>query len=262
MVSYLFNNCLIQPTKQLKPARFKDSIIYEDDNYLVINKWPGISTLSDRNHEICLLDRARRYRNDVQVCHRLDKDTSGVLVFAKNQPAYRSLSMQFQNRSVDKVYHAIVEGQHQFSDETIGLPLQQGRRGHVRVSHALGKHSETMVNTIEQFKLHTLIQCKPTTGRSHQIRVHLSTLNAPIVGDLSYGGHELFLSNIKRHYNLRKDTIEQPLMARPALHAQSLRFQISQNKSEIFQAEYPKDFKVTLKQLDKYRTHNQGWNFD
>lgn len=242
----------------MKPPRFTDSIIYEDDNYLIINKWPGISTLSDRNQEICLLDRARCYRHDIQVCHRLDKDTSGVLAFAKNQQAYRSLSLQFQNRLVEKVYHAIVEGRHQFTDEKINLPLQQGRRGQVRVSHVSGKDSETMVDTIEQFKLHTLVRCKPTTGRTHQIRVHLSALDAPIVGDLSYGGHELFLSNIKRYYNLRNETIERALMARPALHAYSIKFQISEHKSEIFEAEYPKDFKVTLKQLGKYRTNHQG----
>ncbi len=240
-------------------AKFTNSIIHEDDNYLIINKWPGISTLSDRNHEICLLDQARRYHDEAQVCHRLDKDTSGVLVFSKHQKAYRSMSMQFQNRSVEKVYHAIVEGQHQFNNETVSLPLHLGRRGHVRVSHMSGKDSETTVNTLEQFRLYTLVQCKPTTGRTHQIRVHLSALGAPIVGDPSYGGHELFLSSIKRHYNLRKDTVERALIARPALHAQSLRFQISENKSEIFEAEYPKDIKVTLKQLDKYRAYNQGW---
>ena len=251
-------NCLKQTTKHLKPANFTDSIIYEDDNYLVINKWPGISTLSDRHQEVCLLDQARRYQIDIQVCHRLDKDTSGVLVFAKNQDAYRFLSMQFQNRSVEKVYHAIVEGRHQFSNEIVSLPLYAGRRGHVRVSHVAGKESETMLDTIDQFKLHTLVQCKPTTGRLHQIRVHLSVLDAPIVGDLSYGGHELFLSNLKRHYNLNKDTLERALMARPALHAQSIKFQISENNSEVFEAAYPKDFKVTIKQLDKYRTYSHG----
>ena len=73
-------HCLNQTTKKLKPARFKDSIIYEDDNYLVINKWPGISTLSDRNHEICLLDRARRYRNDVQIHRRGSRIVVGIRV--------------------------------------------------------------------------------------------------------------------------------------------------------------------------------------
>lgn len=239
----------------MKQIRFKDAIIHEDDNYLVINKWPGIATLADRHQVVCLLDMARRYQNDVQVCHRLDKHTSGVLVFAKHQKAYRSLSMQFQNREVEKIYHVIVEGRHQFRDEIINLPLHLGRRGHVRVCYTSGKESETIVNTIDQYRLHTLVQCKPTTGRTHQIRVHLSSLDAPIVGDLSYGGHELYLSSIKRHYNLRKDTIERALIDRPALHAKSLKFQISEGKSEVFEAEYPKDIKVALKQLNKYRAY-------
>ncbi len=242
----------------MKPAKFKNSIIHEDDNYLVINKWPGISTLSDRNQAVCMLDLARRYLENIQVCHRLDKDTSGVLVFAKNPESYRSLSLQLQNRSVEKVYHALVEGRHQYHDETICLPLHVGRRGHVRISHASGKNAETILNTIKQFNLHTLVQVKPTTGRTHQIRVHLSAVNAPIVGDQNYGGHELFLSDLKRNYNLSKDTIELALMARPALHAQSFKFQISENNSKILEAEYPKDFKVTLKQLDKYRTFSNG----
>jgi len=240
--------------------RFKDSIVFENTNYLVINKWPGISTLSDRNQQICLLDHARKYHSEIQVCHRLDKETSGVLVFAKNQQAYRELSIQFQNRTVEKVYHAIVEGRHNFDNQLINLPLHQGRRGHVRVSHSLGKDAETMVDTLAQYKLHALTECKPITGRTHQIRVHLAAVDAPIVGDTNYGGNELLLSNIKRHYNLAKNSVERPLLSRPALHAKSIRFEISEGQSQKFEAEYPKDMRVALKQLDKYKEYYQSQN--
>lgn len=238
--------------------KFKDSIIYEDDNYLIVNKWSGISTLSDRRDASCLLDQARNYHSNAQVCHRLDKDTSGVLVFARNQEAYRSLSLQFQSRSVEKIYHAIVEDRHQFSHKLINLPIHQGRRGHVRISHSSGKDSETIVDTLQEYKLHTLLQCKPVTGRTHQIRVHLSAVNAPIVGDIAYGGKELYLSNIKRHYKLGKESVERPLISRPALHAWSIRFQISEQRTEIFEAAYPKDIKVALKQLAKYKAYDYG----
>lgn len=242
----------------MKSIKFTDSIIYEDENYLAINKWPGISTLSDRHQEICLLDKARNYHSDAQACHRLDKFTSGVLVFAKHQQAYRNLAIQFERRSVKKVYHAIVEGRHKFRDEIINLPLHQGRRGHVRVSHASGKDSETLVNTIRQFNSHSLLRCEPTTGRTHQIRVHLSAIGAPLAGDAEYGGHELFLSNIKRHYNLRRDSRERPLMSRPALHARSLGFQTIQGKLVEFKAEYTKDYRATLNQLEKINSVNES----
>jgi 23S rRNA pseudouridine955/2504/2580 synthase len=238
--------------------KFKDSIVYEDENYLIVNKWSGISTLSDRSDESCLLDQAREYYSNAQVCHRLDKDTTGVLVFARNQEAYRSLSVQFQTRSVEKIYHAIVEDRHQFSHKVINLPIHQGRRGRVRISHSSGKDSETVVDTLQQYKLHSLLQCRPTTGRTHQIRIHLSAIDVPIVGDIAYGGKELFLSSIKRNYNLRKDSIERALISRPALHAWSIRFQISEQRTETFNAPYPKDIKVALKQLAKYKAYDYG----
>ena len=234
----------------MKP-QLKNSILFEDPNFLVVNKWAGISTLADRNREPSLLDQAKNHAEGLQACHRLDKYTSGVLVFAKHQQAYRHLSLQFQERTVQKQYHAIVEGRHQFEDETIDLPLQVGRRGHTRVSQLSGKDSKTLVTTIKYFNTHSLLRCKPITGRTHQIRVHLSAVGAALAGDVEYGGKELYLSGIKRHYNLRKNTFERPLMSRPALHAKSLGFENLTGEWIDVEATYPKDFRATLNQLEK-----------
>ncbi len=243
-----------------KPISFKDSIIFEDQDYLVINKWPGISTLSDRHDETCLLEMSREYLEDLQVCHRLDKHTSGVLVFSKNQQAYRNLALQFQDRTVKKLYHALVEGRHQFEDKLIDLPIHQGRRGHVRISHSSGKESQTVVHTIKQFQTHSLLQCMPVTGRTHQIRVHLAAIGAPITGDLEYGGHELYLSHIKKYYNQRKEAVERPLLSRPALHARKLGFKGISGEFMEFEAEYPKDYRATLRQLEKVRSSTGSWH--
>src|SRR5690242_15127515 len=100
----------------MKTPDFKALILSEDDDYILINKPPFISTLEDRHDRVNILALARNYADDAQVCHRLDKDTSGVLAIAKNPEAYRHLSMQFEHREVSKVYHAIADGIHDFNN--------------------------------------------------------------------------------------------------------------------------------------------------
>ena len=240
----------------MKRVRFSDIILYEDQHYLVINKPPGLSTLDDRNEPKSVLSWSRKYYPQSQVCHRLDKHTSGVLVLSKDPEAYRKLSMQFEQRSVKKVYHAVVQGKHQFQQRQVQMELKMGRRGTVHVVPAGGKESITVFDTLDVFKMHSLVRCEPITGRTHQIRVHLSQLGAPIVGDLSYGGQQFFLSQIKTHYNLKRYTEERPLISRMALHAQALEFQLFEGKPAHFEAPYAKDFQVLLKQLDKNRAVN------
>ena len=237
----------------MKKPRFKDHIIFESDNYLVINKPAGMSTLSDRQDHFNVLSWSRNYWAEAQLCHRLDKETSGALALAKHPQAYRHLALQFQNRQVEKVYHAVTQGRHNMEERQVNLPLIVGRRGLVHVASHGGKDSQTLFNTIDVYKAHSLISCIPVTGRTHQIRVHLSYLGAPIVGDLSYGGRKFYLSQIKHRYNLKRNTEERPLMSRLALHASSLKFQLLEGQDEEFKAPYPKDFQVLLKQLHKNR---------
>lgn len=231
---------------------FKSLIIYEDDNYIVINKPPYVSTLDDRNNDVNILAMAKSYFAEAQVCHRIDKDTSGALAIAKNPDAYRSLSIQFENRKVNKLYHAVVDGIHKFEEELVDMPILSLSNGTVKIDYKKGKDASTYVNTLVAYKMHTLVACKPITGRMHQIRVHLSNQGAPIVGDNQYGGKPFFLSSVKKKYNLKKWTEELPLIKRFALHAYSIGFELPDGKNVEIHAPYPKDFNVLTKQLGKH----------
>jgi 23S rRNA pseudouridine955/2504/2580 synthase len=234
--------------KSLK-INFKDLILFEDDDFIVINKPPFISTLEDRVDSVNILTLAREIEADPQVCHRLDKDTSGALAIAKNPEAYRHLSMQFENREVSKTYHAVSGGLHHFENKLMDAAIVKLSDGTVKISRE-GKPAQTYFNTIKNYKAHTLIKCNPITGRMHQIRIHLTLLKAPITGDDTYGGQPFFVSSVKRKFHLKKMTDEQPLMKRMALHAFSLEFALLSGGKVAVEAPYPKDFKALIKQLE------------
>ncbi|HEY9004745.1 RluA family pseudouridine synthase [Ohtaekwangia sp.] len=229
---------------------FEDIILFEDDDFVLINKPPFVSTLEDRHDKVNLLALAREYRGDAQVCHRLDKDTSGVLAIAKNPEAYRHMSMQFEKREVNKVYHAIVDGIHNFKDNLVDLPILKQDDGMVKISKREGKPAQTYFTSLQSYKLHTLVECRPVTGRMHQIRIHLATLKASITGDELYGGKPFFLSSVKRGFNLKKQTEEQPIMKRMALHAYALTFTDCKGVTQTVKAPYPKDMQALIKQLE------------
>jgi 23S rRNA pseudouridine955/2504/2580 synthase len=235
----------------MKKPDFKSLIIFENEDYLAINKPAGISTLEDRTNENHLLSIARVHFGDIQVCHRLDKDTSGVLIFAKSPESYRHLSMQFQNRQVDKTYHAVVHGQTDFDHQIVDVPLETRNHGKVRWDHKTGKESITHFSTIQNFKSNSLLACVPVTGRRHQIRVHFNYLNYSIVADTMYGGELIYLSQIKRKYKPGQRD-ERPIMDRMALHARNIKFKSTSNREISIEADYPKDFNILLKQLKKY----------
>lgn len=235
----------------MKTVRFEDLILYEDDDYILINKPPFISSLDERFGDAITINKlAKQYCETAQLCHRLDKETSGVLAIAKNPQAYRWLSMQFENREVSKVYHAVVEGVHDF-EHLVNLPIYLTSHGTAKIDPR-GKHAETYFRTLKAFKKYTLVECRPVTGRLHQIRVHLMAMKASIAGDEAYGGSPFFLSSIKKKYNLKNLTEELPLIQRVALHAFSLEFSTEKGKKIAVEAPYPKDFAVLIRQLEKY----------
>jgi 23S rRNA pseudouridine955/2504/2580 synthase len=234
-------------------VNFKDIILFENDDFIVVNKPYLVSTLDERNADnpYSILRLAKAYSDDAQVAHRLDKETSGALAIAKNPEAYRHLAMQFEHRQVKKRYHAVVEGAHNFEDISVYLPILPLKDGMVKIDRQLGKIAETIFNTLKVYKNHSLVECQPITGRMHQIRIHLTCLKAPIVSDELYGGSSLYLSSLKKKFNLKKDTEEEPIIKRVALHAYSLTFALLDGTPITIEAPYPKDLEVLVKQLDK-----------
>lgn len=236
----------------MKTVNFEDLILFENEDYILINKPPYISSLDERFGEAVAINRlAAEYTEDPQLCHRLDKETSGVLAIAKNPEAYRHLSMQFEHREVTKTYHAVIEGIRDFREQVVDLPIYTTSHGTVKID-ARGKDALTIFNTIRAYNKHTLVECKPVTGRLHQIRVHFWAMKAPIAGDITYGGKPFYLSDIKKRFNLKSETEELPLMQRVALHAFSLNFKLLNGEEITIQAPYPKDFAVLIKQMEKY----------
>lgn len=241
--------------KYVKGLTFKDLILFENEHYVAINKPPYISTLEDRNDPIDILKLAREHHADAQVCHRLDKETSGILMVAKHPEAYRHFAIQLEKRQVKKVYHTVVHGIHEFENLEADEPIHSSN-SKSRVDLREGKPSLTLISTLETFKYHSLIKCFPVTGRLHQIRVHLAFHKASICCDPLYGGDFVYLSQLKKNFNLaRSKDEEKPLLTRVALHAHTIAFRdfgTEEERTLEVAAPYPKDFAVLVKQLRKY----------
>ncbi len=232
-------------------------ILFEDEHLLVLNKPPELLTLPDRFDATLpnLRTMMKERYGDIFIVHRLDKQTSGAILFAKDSDTHKNLNTQFQSREVRKIYHAIIAGVLDRDDMEIDIPIEPDpvRKGLMRPS-VHGKASLTLVRVKQRFRMATLLECLLVTGRTHQIRVHCATIGHPLLVDPDYGGTNGFmLSTIKRKFNLAKDTDERPLIARLTLHSHSLEFTHPVSGERIkLEAAYPKDFSATLRVLEKY----------
>lgn len=234
----------------------KFEIIHIDEDIIVVNKPAGLLTIGDRfTFNIpSLLSQLRKKYEEVYTVHRLDKDTSGIVIFARNAEAHRNLSMQFEQKDVHKKYVAFVEGATP-QEGTIDEPIAESP--HVKgkmVVYKKGKPSTTNFKTSQTYGNVSEVDIELLTGRTHQIRVHMAYIGHPLFIDPNYGTREeFFLSEFKgRKFKLSKDKKEKPFITRLTLHSYSLTINHPTSGDKItFECDIPKDLRALKNQLTK-----------
>jgi 23S rRNA pseudouridine1911/1915/1917 synthase len=231
----------------------RPEIIREEAEWLAVNKPAGWLSVPDRFDPQLphLFGWLKKRYPEVLIVHRLDKDTSGVMLFARTGQAHHLLCQQFASRSVHKVYLGIVEGRVDFQEKTLDMPISPDLHvaGKMRIDKS-GRQAITHLHLMEQFTRHAYLQIIPATGRTHQIRLHLQYVGYPLVADPLYGnGQALMASALYRHFRHKAD--EKPLLTRTALHAAVIEFTDPKGEKQHVEAPLPKDMKAALYQLRK-----------
>ena len=234
-----------------------DIIVEETTDWIALNKPAGLLSIPDREGKDISLKKLllEKYGNIFTV-HRLDRGTSGLILFAKNEDAHKYLSQLFEERQTEKIYQGMVLGTLTDKKGTIDAPIAEHpvKKGLMTV-YRKGKEAITDYEVMEEFKIFSWIQFQIHTGRTHQIRVHAKHIGHPIVCDELYGdGKPILLSSLKHKFKLSKDEWEEkPLLGRLALHASSLQFFHVNREAIKLEAPLPKDLKAVLQQLRKLK---------
>ena len=249
----------------IKPNKIPLDILYDDDDIIVINKFPGVVVHPGAgNHENTIVNGLLyRYQNNLSsiggklrpgIVHRIDKDTSGVIVVAKNDISHINLSQQFTNHTIKRVYEALVWGSLKPQNGKIREKISRSikNRQLMAVRKEKGKMAITNYKTLKIFKninlpKISLIECQLETGRTHQIRVHMNFRGNPILGDKSYG-------KLKKKFKKIDTKIENKInnFNRQALHAKSLGFLHPKTRKEVFfEARRPEDFDALINSLKR-----------
>ena len=251
-----------QPSKEILPEDIPLNIIYEDSELIVLDKQPGMLVHPARGNTHGTLVNALAFYSDQLssglgefrpgIVHRLDKDTTGVMVATKNDIAQWKIAGQFERRQVKKTYLAIVHGTPELTADRIKAPL--GVHPRVREKYSIrpevGKEAVTFYETIETFRGFSLLELTPKTGRTHQIRVHLSYIKPPIVADDMYGGRPVYPWQLAD----AEPAVQEPIISRVALHAHTLEFKHpTTDKMVKFEAPMPQDMQNLLDMLREYR---------
>ena len=232
-------------------------ILAETKDWIALSKPAGLLSIPDREQsEPSLKDYLQEKYGKVFIVHRLDKFTSGLILFAKNETAHKYLSQQFELRKVYKAYMGLIHGRPTAAEGTIDEPIMEHpvKRGEM-ITHRKGKPSQTSYEVVQQLAMYCLVKCIIHTGRTHQIRVHMKHMGHPIVCDELYGSAApLLLSALKgKKFKQSKEVeTEKPLLNRLALHAWQLSFTDLNGEKIELEAPLPKDLRATIRQLEKW----------
>ncbi len=244
----------------MKHQRQPIPLLHCDDHLLTVDKPAGVPVVPDRAGSPSLLHLLARQldwpQGSFKLVHRLDRDTSGVLLLARSTSAQRHLCRQFAVRQVLKIYYALVLGQPAQDAGEIDLPIGHKPRspGKMRIDPRHGREALTEWKVIQRYAGMSLLQCRPRTGRTHQIRLHLAAAGFPLLVDPLYGSATgLMLSSFKTGYRPSRRRPEHPLIDRLTLHAAALELLHPATSQTIrFDAPLPKDFRAAKNQLAKY----------
>ncbi len=235
--------------------KISDMLIAENEDWVALNKPSGLLSIPDRaGKEISLKTLLKKKFGEIFTVHRLDKDTSGLIIFAKNEATHRHLSQQFETREIKKIYLGLVMGSPITKKGSMDAPIaEHSAQNGTMIIHRKGKESLTDYEVLEDFSVYSWVQFRIHTGRTHQIRVHMKDTGHPVVCDTLYGdGKPVLISSLKKKYNLSKNELEErPILNRLALHAFQLSFKDIHGKMVELEAPLHKDMRATLQQLSK-----------